>query len=53
MYNRFIKSWETTVLGVGVITIGCVMFYQTKIDSTAFLAVLGAGAAIAGIKIRP
>ena len=52
MYNRFIKNWETTLIGLGVITIGSVMFYQTKIDSTTFLAVLGAGAAIAGIKLK-
>jgi hypothetical protein len=52
MYNRFIKNWETTLMGLGVIVIGSVMFYQTKIDSTAFLAVIGAGAAIAGIKLK-
>jgi hypothetical protein len=52
MYNRFIKNWETTIIGLGVIIIGSVMFYQTKIDSTAFLAVLGAGAAVAGIKLK-
>jgi hypothetical protein len=52
MYNRFIKNWETTVLGLGVILVGSVMFYQTKITSTEFLAILGTGAAIAGIKLK-
>ena len=52
MYNRFIKNWETTLMGLAIITIASVMFYQTKIDSTAFLAVIGAGAAIAGIKLK-
>jgi hypothetical protein len=52
MYSRFIKNWETTLIGLGVIIVGSVMFYQTKIDSTAFLAVIGTGAAIAGIKLK-
>lgn len=52
MYNRFIKNWESTVLGIGVVILGSVMFYQTKIDSTAYLAIIGLGAAIAGIKYK-
>lgn len=52
MYDRFIKSWLTSVFGLTVAIFGGIMFYQSKIDSTAFLAILGTGAAIAGIKYK-
>jgi len=52
LHSRFIKNWISTLIGIGVIVLDCVMLYQGKLDASEFSLVFGVGAIIAGLKYK-
>lgn len=52
MYNRFVKNWISTAIGIIIILASLVMLYMGKIDTNQFLLVAGFGAGIAAIKYK-
>ena len=52
MKDRFVNNWLSTAVGVAVMGLGGLMFYQAKIDYVAFGIIIALGAAMAGIKYK-